>query len=140
MFAYARLEPTSWDAVIPCPKALLELRSVYRTIEPRDTLVTRRNVSDGAAASGTGMNPNVRIFTMANSASATAPDEISELTRLGREIDAAVRLDQGESIELAFVALIIKGAKVTPIHLEAPTWRRLHSQKSAGRLHLWPPP
>jgi hypothetical protein len=26
---------------------------------------------------------------------------------------------------------------VTPIHFEALTWRRLHSQKGAGGLHLW---
>jgi hypothetical protein len=45
---------------------------------------------------------------------------------------AAVRFDEGEGIELALVALRIECSEVPPIHFEALTWRRLHSQKGAS--------
>src|SRR6185503_11501365 len=42
---------------------------------------------------------------------------------------AAVGFDQGESIELAFVAGVFEYAEVTPIDFETLAWRRLHAQK-----------
>ena len=40
---------------------------------------------------------------------------------------AAVRFDQGESVELAFVAGIVECAEVPPIDFEALAGRRLHA-------------
>ena len=49
---------------------------------------------------------------------------------------AAVRFDQGESIEFALVAGVIEHAEVSPIDFEALAWRRFHAQKGAAGFQL----
>src|SRR5579885_3503584 len=49
---------------------------------------------------------------------------------------AAVCFHQGESVEFAFVALIVESAEVSPIDFKAFSRRRLHPQKSAIGFQL----
>ncbi len=50
----------------------------------------------------------------------------------------AVGIDQGKSVQLALVALIVQDAEVAPIHFEAFSGRRFHADE--GALGLQPRP